>query len=179
LQRTTLGPGGGQEIQNAADATIRGLEFDATIGATENLIIQAGLGYIDASYGSFPGIEASAAANGFDVSELQLVLAPELTYNLAATYDWSLNESSFISARVSFAYTDGTASTDSNSVVTDDYDFIDASITYRNGNGLSISAYGKNVTDEVFYDFGVNIVGSESFFATPPRTYGVELTYEF
>jgi len=179
LQRTTLGPGGGQEIQNAADATIRGLEFDATIGVTNNLILQAGLGYVDASYGSFPGIEASAAANGFDVGELQLVLAPELTYNLAATYDWSLNEYSFISARVSFAYTDGTASTDSNSVVTEDYDFIDASITYKNDNGLTISAYGKNVTDEVFYDFGVNIVGSESFFATPPRTYGVELTYEF
>ncbi len=176
LQRTTLGSGGGQEIQNAASATIQGLELDLTLAATDNLVFQAGLGYIDASYDSFPGIEATAVR---PVRELELVLAPELSYNLAATYDWNLSSSSYITGRIAYAYTDGTASNDANSVVTDDYDFIDASLTYKNDSGLKVAIYGKNVTDEIYYNFGINLVGSESFFITPPRTYGIEVSYEF
>ena len=58
-----------------------------------------------------------------------------------------------------------------------------SSISFSNDDNLKLSFYAKNVTDEVYYDFGTNFsasaVGVRSFWMTPPRTFGVEGTYEF
>jgi outer membrane receptor protein involved in Fe transport len=49
--------------------------------------------------------------------------------------------------------------------------------------GLKLALFGKNLTDEVYYDFGTNFstsaIGVQSYWLTPPRTYGLEATYEF
>jgi len=180
LQRTSLNAAGGQEILNAASGTIRGIELDTVIGVTDRLVLQAGLGYTDAEYDSFASAEAQT---GLSASELDFVLAPELTFSAAATYDWDLSPESSLSGRIAFAYVDDAPSDDFNTVRNEAYDFIDASLTYTNDNGLKVSLYGKNVTDEVYYDFGTNfstsVLGVRSFWLTPPRTYGVEVTYEF
>jgi len=180
LQRTSLNAAGGQEILNAASGTIRGLEIDTVIGITDSLILQAGFGYTDATYDSFASAEA---VTGLSAGELDFVLAPEITFNAAATYDWDLSAESSLSARVGIAYVDDAVSDDFNTVRNEAYDFIDASLTYRNDNGLQVSLWGKNITDEVFYDFGTNfstsVLAVRSFWLTPPRTYGVQVTYEF
>jgi len=180
LQRTSLNASGGQEILNAASGTIRGLEIDTVIGVTEGLILQAGLGYTDATYNSF---DSAVAQTGLPASELDFVLAPEVTFSAAATYDWNLSAESFLSSRLSYTYVDDSVSDDFNTVRNESYGLIDASLTYQNDNGLKIALYGKNVTDEVFYDFGTNfstsVLAVRSFWLTPPRTYGVEVTYEF
>lgn len=180
LQRTSLNAAGGQEILNAASGTIQGLELDTVIGITDNLVLQAGLGLTDASYDSF---ESAEAQTGLSASELDFVLAPKITFNAAATYDWTLSNESFVSGRLAFSYVDDAVSDDFNTVRNEAYDFIDASLTYKNENGISVSLYGKNITDEVFYDFGTNfstsVLAVRSFWLTPPRTYGVEVSYEF
>ncbi len=180
LQRTSLNAAGGQEILNAASGTIRGLEVDTVIGLTDRLVLQAGFGYTDATYDSFASAEAQT---GLSASELDFVLAPEITFSAAATYDWDLSPESSLSGRVAVAYVDDAPSDDFNTVRNEAYDFIDASLTYINDNGLKVAFYGKNITDEVYYDFGTNFSTSalavRSYWLTPPRTYGVEVTYEF
>ncbi|MBL4671296.1 MAG: TonB-dependent receptor [Arenicella sp.] len=180
LQRTSLNAAGGQEILNAASGTISGFEIDTVIGLSENLVFQAGLGYTDASYDSFASAEAQT---GLSASELDFVLAPKTTFSAAATYDWNIGAESFISGRLAYAFVDDSVSDDFNTVRNEAYDFIDASLTYNSDTGLKVSLYGKNITDEVYYDFGTNFSSSalavRSFWLTPPRTYGVEVTYEF
>ena len=180
LQRTSLNAAGGQEILNAASGTISGIELDTVIGLTDSFVLQAGLGYTDADYDSFASAEAQT---GLSADDLEFVLAPEITFSAGATYDWDLGESRTLSGRLSYSYVDEAVSDDFNTVRTESYDFLDASLTYQNDYGLSVALYGKNITDEVFYDFGTNfsssVLGVRSFWLTPPRTYGVEVTYEF
>lgn len=181
LQRTSLNASGGQEILNAASATIRGFEVDTTWGITDNFVLQAGLGYTDAEYDEF---SSAAARTGLSASELELVLVPEYTYSMAATYDWWLSDAQSLSWRLSYSFVDDTVSDDFNTARSEDYQLLDASLTYKNDdNGIKIALFGKNITDEVYYDFGTNFSTSalavQSFWLTPPRTYGVEVTYEF
>jgi len=181
LQRTALNASGGQEILNAASATIRGLEVDATIALTDSFVLQAGFGLLDAEYDDFATAEA---ATGLPADKLKFVLVPDVTYNLAATYDLDVGAESVLSGRVAYTYVDKTYSDDFNQAEQKAYDLIDASLTYTVGNtGLKLALFGKNLTDEVYYDFGTNfstsVIGVQSFWLTPPRTYGLEATYEF
>lgn len=181
LQRTILNDAGAQEITNAADATIRGFEVDGVLGFTDNLTVQFGLGYTDAEYDSFEGVES---VTGLAASEIDFVLVPEVTYSAAATYDFSLGAESWLSWRASYSFVDSTVGDDLNTVQQEDYFLIDSSLTYKNdASGLSVALYGKNITDEVYYDFGTNfstsVLGVKSFWLTPPRTFGIDVTYEF
>lgn len=49
------------------------------------------------------------------------------------------------------------------------------------GSPLDVGAYVKNALDEEYFASGVNIpsLGSITGYAGPPRTYGVELRYQF
>jgi len=182
LQRTVLNSSGGQETLNAADATIRGFEVDGVLGFTDNFTVQFGIGFTDAEYDSFEGVET---ALGVDASEIDFLLTPELTYSVSGTYDLSLSDDSWISFRTSYSFVDETQASDLQTVPLDDYFLIDSSITYKNQvTGLSVSLYGKNITDEVYANFGTNFTGGsplnvQSVWLTPPRTYGIDVTYEF
>ena len=181
LQRTILNSAGAQEVTNAADATIRGFELDGVLGVTDNFAVQFGFGYTDAEYDSFEGVEA---VTGLAAGDIDFVLVPEITYSAAATYDFDLSPESSLSWRTSYSFVDDTVGDDLNTVQQEDYFLIDTSLTYRNDSGLAISLYGKNITDEVYYDFGTNFSGGSpldvrSFWLTPPRTYGLDVTYEF
>ncbi len=172
LQRTSINASGGQEILNAASAAIRGLELDATVLAAESLLLQFGLGVIDAEYDQF---QLAVDASGIDASDLKFVLAPDYTYNLAATYDLNVGDNAGLSLRVAYFYVDDTFSDDFNQASQRDYQLFDISLTYTNDAiGLKVALYGKNVFDEIYYDFGTNISSSalahQSYWLTPPRT---------
>ena len=180
LQRTALNESGGQEILNAASAMIRGGEIDAVVAVTDRFTLQASLGYTDAKYDEF---QAAEQVTGKSASDLRFVMAPEFTYNLAAVYEMRISTNSSLSWRASYSYVDDTFSDDFNRAANEDYALIDASLTWATEDGLKVAVFGKNITDEVYYDFGTNFsTGSlavQSFWLTPPRTYGLELTYEF
>jgi len=180
LQRTSLNSSGGQAILNAAEATIRGVEVDTTIGVTDNIVLQAGIGYTDAGYDSF---DSAVAASGLSVDELELVLVPELTFSAAATVDFPLNDAAFLSWRTSYTNVDDTFGDDFNRAPAEGYFIIDSSLTYNSDTGLKVALYAKNITDEVYYDFGTNFsasaLGVRTFWQTPPRTFGLEVTYDF
>jgi iron complex outermembrane receptor protein len=114
---------------------------------------------------------------------LRFVLVPDVKYNIAATYDWRTGKSSVLTGRLAYSYVDETFSDDFNRARQADYGLLDASLTFESGNGLKVSLFGKNVTDEVYYDFGTDFSTSalsvRSFWLTPPRTYGLEATYSF
>lgn len=179
LQRTVLNTSGGQQILNAATATIRGVEFDAVLMVTDQLVLEASAGWIDARYDEY---DYATNRTGEDAKAINFNMVPEMTTNLAATYDMSLGDKGALTWRLSYAFVNNTFADDLNTLPVDQYELFDASLVYTNAEeNLKLSLFGRNLKDEIYYDFGVNLqsIGVKNYYQTPPRTYGLELTYDF
>jgi iron complex outermembrane receptor protein len=177
LQRTALNANFTQEILNAATATIRGIEFDATYAVTDNLVLEASWGYLDPSYDE---ADFLTQTTGKSASSFDFTMVPENTRSAAATYDLALSDIGTLTWRLSYSFVDEMATDDFNRQRVSQYELYDASVKFTNSDeNLTVSLFGRNLKDEVYFDFAFNLVGLRSAFLTPPRTYGVELTYEF
>ncbi|MFV0275962.1 MAG: TonB-dependent receptor [Parahaliea sp.] len=177
-----------QIIDNTADASIYGLEVDATLSLSDSLVLTAGLGYIDASYDKVLfDLNSDGVLDGKD-EDLDLPRAPEWTYSLALNYDLSLGSWGYAAARVSYAYRDEAAYTDSNLGYFLDQSIVDFGLDFHSNSGQWIfSLYGRNLLDEmrhggetqlpaVLQPGGIPLGGTFS----PPskgRLYGLEVTY--
>jgi len=181
LQRTVLNDAGGQEILNAATATIRGVELDGVFMLTDQLVLEAAVGWVDASYDEY---EAVTSANGKQADQLNFLMVPETTTNLAVTYDMELGDMGALTWRLSYSFVNDTWANDLNTLAVDQYELFDASVVFTNSEGnLKLAAFGRNLKDEVYFDFGADfstsVLAVKEYFLSPPRTYGLELTYEF
>ncbi len=61
----------------------------------------------------------------------------------------------------------------------DDQHIVDASVNYAI-NGVTLSLFGRNLTDEDGWAHGLNVSGLWAYAsARAPRTWGIEATYDF
>jgi iron complex outermembrane receptor protein len=177
LQRTTINESAVQEIVNAASATIRGAELEAMAMLTDNLVLEASVGWTDAKYDEF---EAAEEATGKSADQLKFVMVPETTTNLAATYDMPLGDVGSLSWRLSYSFVAETFGNDFNTIALDQYELYNASVAFTSANSrLKVSLFGRNLKDEVYYNLGIDLLGAKNNYLTPPRTYGAELIFEF
>lgn len=185
-------------IQNAADATVAGLEVELIAQLTENLNINAGYGYIDAEYDEFESFDPITGAVSDISNDRAFEFTPEDSYHLSLSYafpqffdngrlygrlDWSGQSEMHVTPKVS----------GNNDLVQESYDVINARLTYGDialGDGtLSIAGWARNLTDEEYKIGGWEIDAGDPAFggigrtATSqygePRTYGVDITYRF
>ncbi|MBT5156375.1 MAG: TonB-dependent receptor [Gammaproteobacteria bacterium] len=57
---------------------------------------------------------------------------------------------------------------------------VDSSLNAALDNGVTISLFGRNLTDEDGYTHGYDVAGLWSYASVrPPRTYGVDIAYTF
>ncbi len=181
LQRTTLATNGDQEIINAATATIRGLEVDTVLMLSENLVFEASAGWVDAAYDEYDFAE-NHPTNPVEADALNFNMVPEFTSNMAITYDQQLGDIGTLTYRLAYSFVNQTFADDLNTLPVDQYELYDGSIVFNNAEGnLKVALFGRNLKDEIYYDFGVNVssLGFVNYYQTPPRTYGIELTYDF
>lgn len=176
LQRTVLGPdpvfGVVQSTFNAADATIKGLELDLALQATDNLVLTAGYGYTDASYGSKKSGVTFNTNNDF-------ARVPQESYSGAATYDLELGNIGSLQFRVSGTHTGDQYFDDANLFHEGSYTLWDSSITYSDAaKHLSVSLFGKNLGDTEYAYWGSSAGGGNAFLGAP-RTYGLRVNYKY
>ena len=175
-----------QKIINAAEVEIIGFETELSVLVTDDLSVVASVGVLDTEIQSIlpldidfdgdPDAEAS--------KDLELPLVPDLTYNLSVLYDIHVFSGDLITLRANYSYKDeayGAAA--ENILITDEIAKLDLSATYRtNDEKLAVSLFGKNVTDELDRD-RLTPNNSEAFFNntfySAPRTWGVEVQYNF
>ncbi|MDZ7782627.1 MAG: TonB-dependent receptor [Halioglobus sp.] len=178
-----------QLIQNTADAEILGFEIDAAYSITENLLATATLGYIDAEYEEVVvDLNEDGVVDGRD-EDLDLPRAPEWTYSVALNHDLNIGSWGYMTTRVSYAYRDETAFTDSNLGFILDQDVVDAGIDlYSNDGHWIFSLYGRNLLDEVKHggdtqlppDLGGVVPWGGTFSPLAKgRHYGAEVRYNF
>lgn len=176
LQRTVLGPdpvfGVVQSTFNAADATIKGLELDLALQATDNLVLTAGYGYTDASYGSKnPGVTFNTN-NDF-------ARVPQESYSGSATYDLELGDIGNLQFRVSGTYTGDQYFDDANTQHEGSYTLWDGSVSYSDiDKHWNVSLFGKNLNNTEYAYWGSAAGGGNAFLGAP-RTYGLRVNYKY
>lgn len=181
LQRTALNANGGQQTLNAASGTVQGVEIDLTLAPTDNFRVQGAYGYVRARYDSFDFI---ANATGLPVEDLRFVMVPANTISASATWLVPLAEEQDLEFRGAYSFTDKTVADDFQRVALREYSLLDASISFIDRRrDLKLSAFGRNLTNEVYFNFGfdnsASAIGTKTFVLTPPRTFGLELTLGF
>lgn len=182
LQRRVINAQLQNLVLNAADATIRGAEVEVTLLATDRWAIRASGGYLDAQYSSFDGLDV----NGDGVPDPDLAKnllipnVPKWTRYIDVRHDLPLGTLGTLTFWASYGFVDKTFADDANRLPLNAYELVDGSITYApTGSNFKVSAFGKNLTDKVYTKFAVRSALFDYRYAEPPRTLGIEFSYEF
>ena len=205
---TVKSDGGGisTEVENAAKLTSTGLEFDFAWLITNSLSLTGNYAFIDRSFDVFPAVANQNPA----IPDQQLTPTNGITPENAAyvALNWSLMErgSSSVDFQLSANYQDETISIGTSpsnySMGTTSDPSDDLPVNYQqasnqertvvgarltwgeelsDGRNLSISAWGRNITDEDYRTFGYNF-GADLGLAVhqwgDPATYGVDIVLD-
>lgn len=172
----------GQTVQNAAKATIEGVEVEVNTLVTERFTIDASVGYTDAAYDSFPGLDLTGdgVPDPALAKQTKFEKVPEWTGYLGAEYTIPVDVGD-LRLRASYAYTSRffTDQFNRRHLSQEPYGLVDASMTLNAGDHWEVSLWGKNLTDEEYIDFAADVGTLGSWvFGGEPRRYGVEVRYK-
>ena len=172
-------------VSNASTVDIYGVEGEITWVATDNLVVNANFGYLDAEYNDYvadlngDGIET-------DNSDLELRRVPEWTGGVNATYTVGVGPGTFIGF-AGYRYTDEywvDVANNPNGGLLDDRGVVDVTLSYewewQDGRTVMVTAFGRDITDERDYQSFVTVPGLFSFgSAAGGEQYGVQVTGNF
>jgi iron complex outermembrane receptor protein len=171
-------------VKNAATVETYGVEAELTWVASQNLVFNGNVGYLDASYDKYI---ADINGNGevTDNSHLDLRRVPEWTAGLNGTYTRQIGPGVF-TAFVNYRYTDDywvEAANDPRGQL-DSQGIVDANIAYQwnfeDGRNVRITAYGRDITDEESLGSAVVIPGVIAFTSFKGGSqYGVQVSGNF
>ncbi len=169
-----------QIIRNTADAEIYGIELDSTYALTEQLVLTASIGWLNAEYTNVDfDLNGDGQVDKQD-ENLNIPRAADLTYSVGLTHEMEVGDWGSMSSRVSYAYRDDSAYTDNNLGFIDKQRILDAGIDfYSNDNHWVIGLYGKNLMDEVKHGGDTQLSFGTFSPLSKGRTYGVEVTYHY
>lgn len=140
-----------QVIRNTADAEILGFEFDGQVVIGDNLVLRGSFGYLDGNYEEvFSDLTGDGVVNNADLS-LGIPRLADVTYNLGIIYEADLGRIGSGNFTFNYSHRDEAPYTDNNLGFLNENDRFDASFTITRDSGLSISLYGKNLSNEVVH----------------------------
>lgn len=167
-----------QVLDNSSNASVVGAEFDVTFYPVENFLMNLSGSFLDSE------LEDFVANGGEDFSGNVIANTPKRSLSGLARYDYDLGNSGGLYAQGSFAYkSDVFFTTDNNPIASQDsYTLVNARLGYNSeAQNWGLAVFAKNLGDVAYLtkvtdltDFGIytRTFGS-------PRSYGVELTFDF
>jgi iron complex outermembrane recepter protein len=167
---------------NAASATVKGIEAEATAVPVDGLTLRAVLGYQDAKYNEY----VTPIPAGYDLSSAPLDRAPKWQWTLDGTYSIPLNTDWKVTFNGNINYTSRNLFTQSISTPLDNTflrarTLTNASITFGDAEDkYYVRAVGRNLTDKR-YETASQVVGGLWTFTLygPPRYFGLEAGLKF
>jgi iron complex outermembrane receptor protein len=222
-QSTTISLAGsvGNEtiVTNASTADIQGLEADITWQPIDDLTFRSSIGYTDAEFGDFitnlPVAGVDLDNNGvddalpFDMSNVDLIYAPEITFAVSGDYTIPLDWGAGAELRLNASYrylseydqqiapdpatpinVTGITVVEQNDprLRSDTQSLIDASISMewslQNGDSKArLTLFGRNLADDRGTQTAFTVAAFPTLWAfahsREPRTYGVQVGFEF
>jgi iron complex outermembrane receptor protein len=208
----TLAGGVGNEtiVTNASTADIQGIEADITFQPSDELIFRSSIGYTDAEFGEFVTRQpVGTEVRDFDLSNVDLIFAPEFTFALSGEYTIPLNWGQGTDLRLNASYRyiseydqqiaadpattiplTGTVVVEQNDprLRTDTQNLLDASISMEwalqnNDSKARLTVFGRNLADDRGPQTAFTVAAFPTLWAfsaaREPRTYGVQIGFEF
>jgi iron complex outermembrane receptor protein len=176
-------------IGNASKVRSRGVEFEASLRASDRLDFTLGAGYQDTIFTSFPG----GGAGGGDASGKRMPGASKFQSQIGADYRLPLGSELQLALHAdhthrSAYYTDiGNDRTIVIGGVTIPYDrvpatdFVNARVALgRADRGWEVALWARNLFDaQAIFNYGKDFFGTRTRTYAPPRTWGLELSASF
>jgi len=179
-------------VDNAASVKIYGVEAEWTLIPVTGLTLSGTAAYLNAKYGEF-------VFNGFDVSDFVKVRnTPRWQLGFTGRYEGAITEQVGFNALASYRWTDtytphlgprfdgGGPSPLFNDprATVESHGILDASIGLTfdlgNGNEAQLTAFGKNITDKVFYNFFAPVANLWNMSGVSQRRqWGVQAGFRF
>ena len=148
--------GTSQVIRNTADARISGLEVETRIALTDNLVMQASLGYLDGKYQKvLLDISGDGVIDEIDKS-LDLPRLAPWTWGLGLIHSSLLSNGLTLDSAINYSHRHQSAYTDNNLGYLNAVNAVDASMTLGWDN-ITASFFGKNLLDEVNHGTDTNL----------------------
>jgi len=177
-----------EQLVNAGEAEVKGLEVEATWLATENLTLMANYSYLDGEYTNFTGqidtIGGDGPGDEQDLSGNPLTQAPKNKVYFNAAYSIMTDSIGEFVLSGAYSWVDERQYDAFNTDATraDSYYRVDAMATWFNpSQDMRVILSGRNLTEEetyVSYE-RLNAAGAVVGFPNAPRTYSLEVQYDF
>jgi iron complex outermembrane recepter protein len=167
------------DVLNAGRAVIKGVEVDLTALITENLSLNLNYGHLSPEFRELLG------ADGVDrADDVTMINAPDHKYSIDLA--WTLPRTPIGAPSLNLGYTwqdDMNTSTSNPTFIVESYGLFNARMTLADIPGipagsLRASVWGKNLSDEEYYISLFSVVVPAALYGEP-RSYGIDLTYEF
>lgn len=187
LQSVVFVPGKAYITQNAATATIKGVDVDLVWAATDYLSFQASVSFLNAEYDDFEGAAnyiptgTGHIASTTDLSGKQILRSPDYSGNIAAIYEQPTSIG-VVGANLSVYVSDNYGMEPTGRIQQDAYHTVSAELSLKpeGYEGLRVALWGKNLTDEAYYLSALVAGGfADGASYAEPRTFGVSAQYEF
>ena len=173
-------------ISNAASAEVTGVEIELLAALNDNFEIDAAVSYLDATYEEFFTEDALLPGVTQDLSGNNLPRAPELSLNVGVQYSKDLGESGLLRARLNYSWVDEQYFRPFNldRDREESYSRTDLTASWESVDGAwAVDAYVKNIEDDDTISniiVAAGVLGSQPLASfNPPRTYGVNVRYNF
>jgi len=160
---------------NAGTAKIKGIEAEATFVVTEGLTLTAAGSVLDAKYDKF----VDGAGVSFSGNRIQR--SPENKFDLGAEYVFGTgNWDQAFSLRANYTRQGKSYWTPNNTIMQKPFSVVDASLRIQPPQAAwSLTVWGKNLGDELYAVAAQSFFGDLMNYYAPPKTYGVDLSYQF
>ncbi len=163
---------------NAGSATIEGAELELNGRITRGLSLNLYFAYLDADYGSY-------VDNGVELEAQRFMPnAPDMQLGGSLRYETALGELGDLSMEVDFRSVEDFYAGPKPDTLTKGYDIWNARVQLANiglppeGGELRVALWGKNLSDKI-YRLSTTNLGILCAQFGPPRSYGIDLIYEF
>ncbi|MFC6634341.1 TonB-dependent receptor [Microbulbifer taiwanensis] len=169
-------------IENAADATTKGVELEMVAFPTPQLMLSGSIGYIDAAYDDFTVPHPLVPGLTLDRSDDDFSHTPEWQFQLGGQYSVPLAEMGELQLRAHY-YRQAETRLGVQGANAEAYGLLDGRIVFVSADEtLELGLWGRNLTDERYIasisPLGVAL-GVDGYFYGEPRSYGLELAYRY
>jgi len=168
-------------IQNAAKASLMGVELEVNAMPIPGLELSGNLGYTEPSYGRYVD-----PASGADLSGTPYTYLSRVSYNVGATYtapvgfgdliahvDYGFQSRRYFAANPGLYDLDGQAG----------FGLLNGRLTVRlEEPAIDVALWGRNIANKKYDTYRLdfyNALGTVIAFRGTPRTYGISATYRF
>lgn len=178
-------------FDNAAEATVMGLEAEIQAWLTSDLRVMANYSYTNSEYDKYTAVDSTACAilGECDIQDLagnQLNLAPENKFSVSASQYFELDDMGTVLLTAGYSYVGeqySRAFNRSDWDQVDSYDRLDARLSWTSeSEALELAAFVRNAADErdiLRYSTPSTVTRLQNVELSDPISYGLQIRYNF